>query len=426
MKRAYKTKLKLNNKERGYMAQCAGASRAVYNWAWQYCRDQYRATGKSDSPKNKVKKYLNGVKDSEMPWIRDLHSDVLVSAMFDLQDAYDRFFAGQNRPPTKKKKHKARDSFRLYNKIKSDSLRLEENGRIIRTPLSRSKTALHKKLRISGRFRLCERITLPPEAVIKSATFARDGNDWYVSILVEENDPKPQTPHTAVVGVDVGIKSLAVVATMRGKVKHFPVADTAVEDERINRLKRKLSRQVKFSNGWRQTKATIRKLEQKRRNKRQAARHAVSSYIVKHVRPARIVIEDLNVKGMMAKAKPKQDETTGEYLPNGRAAKRGLSRALAGAGLGELKRQITYKADWAGIILIEADRYFPSSKTCSRCGHVVAKLRLAQRTFHCPECGLVMDRDENAAANLCRYVDAPATPRKKPRKIRKAKVVKTT
>lgn len=325
------------------------------------------------------------------------------------------------RPDTKK--HKSRDSFRIHNGAQNN-LRLENDGRIIRTPPPRGKDALHKKLRITGRFRLCERINLPPEAVIKSATFARDGDDWYVSILVEENDPVPQAPHTAVVGVDVGIKSLAVVATQRGKVKHFPIADTAVVDQRIKRLQRKLARQVRFSNGWRQTKVSIRKLEQKRRNMRQAARHEASAYIVKKVRPARVVVEDLNVKGMMAKANPKQDEETGEYLPNGRAAKRGLSRSLSGASLGELKRQITYKAGWAGVELIEADRFSPSSKTCSGCGHVVAKLPLAQRTFSCPECGFVMDRDENAAVNLSRYENATATPRKAPRKIRKSKIGK--
>lgn len=419
MKKAYKTKLKLNNKERGYMAQCAGSSRAVYNWAWRYCREQYTATGKSDSPKNAVKKYLNSVKDEEMPWLRELPYTVLESAMLDLQDAYDRFFSGQNRPPSRKKKHKSRDSFRLVNV--SGNLRLENDGRIIRTPLSGSKDALHKKLRISGRFRLCEAIQLPPEAVIKSATFSRSGNDWYVSILVDQNEPEPQNVHTAVVGVDAGVRSLAVSFTSGGKATHLPTADTAKLDRRIALLNQKLSRQTRFSNGWRKTKAQLRAAYHKRTNKRQTARHEASAYIIKKIRPGRVVIEDLNVKGMMTAPKPKQDEATGEYLPNGRAAKRGLSRSLAGAGLGELKRQIMYKAEWAGVTVIQADRFYPSSKTCSGCGEVVKKLSLAQRVFECPACGLVMDRDENAAANLSRYKDAPATPKKKPRKIKKGK-----
>jgi putative transposase len=108
-----------------------------------------------------------------------------------------------------------------------------------------------------------------------------------------------------------------------------------------------------------------------------------------------IVVEDLNVAGMTAAGAGSR-----------RRAKAGLNRAVLDAGFGELRRQLDYKCRWYGSQLVIADRWYPSSKTCSRCKTVKTKLPLHQRMFHCQRCGLVIDRDRNAAANLANLVEA--------------------
>ncbi len=121
-----------------------------------------------------------------------------------------------------------------------------------------------------------------------------------------------------------------------------------------------------------------------------------------------IGIEHLNVRGMMAAPKPRQNDAGG-FDPNGRAAKSGLARSVGDASFGELLRQLTYKTSWAGGHTVQADMFFPSSKTCSGCGAVKTKLPLSARVYHCDECGRSTDRDLNAAINLARLAAAEHT-----------------
>ncbi|WP_306316098.1 zinc ribbon domain-containing protein [Mycobacterium ostraviense] len=114
---------------------------------------------------------------------------------------------------------------------------------------------------------------------------------------------------------------------------------------------------------------------------------------------------------MMRRPKPKPDpDNRGAFLPNGAAAKTGLNRGLADAGLGEMFRQLDYKTRCYGSHLVKADRWLPSSKMCSGCGVVKTKLHLAERGYHCQHCGLVIDRDRNAAINLARHAPKATAP----------------
>ncbi|MEU5844877.1 IS607 family element RNA-guided endonuclease TnpB [Saccharopolyspora shandongensis] len=225
-------------------------------------------------------------------------------------------------------------------------------------------------------------------ARIRSTTVAYRSGRWFCSFSVEiqRQDPKPAQPGTAV-GVDLGIKSLAVLST--GEVianpKHLEVAL-----RELRRLQRQAARRIgpdkrarrKPSRRWRTTQARISKLHAKVANARQDGLHKLSTRLVRTY--GAVVIEDLNVSGMLAN--------------------RNLARHVAGVGMAELRRQIEYKAAWAGVHMHVADRWYPSSKTCSACGVVKAKLRLAERPFTCEACDLVLDRDFNAACNLAALV----------------------
>jgi putative transposase len=231
-------------------------------------------------------------------------------------------------------------------------------------------------------------------ARIRSATISSRAGRWFVSFSVEiaRNDPAPARPEEAV-GVDLGVKSLAVLSS--GEVianpKHLEIAQ-----RELRRLQRQAARrcgpdkrsQREPSNRWHKTKARIAKLHARVASARRDGLHKLTTHLVRTF--GTIVVEDLNVSGMMAN--------------------RRLARRIAGAGMAELRCQIEYKAAWAGVRVLVANRWFASSKTCSGCGVVKAKLRLSERTYHCDQCGLVLDRDLNAARNLAGLVEATSSP----------------
>jgi putative transposase len=211
------------------------------------------------------------------------------------------------------------------------------------------------------------------------------GGRWFCSfsVEVERHDPAPARPDS-VVGVDLGITSLAVLST--GEVIANP-RHLEVNPTRVRRLQRQASRrhgpdkrtrQVP-SQRWRTTQARIAKLHTAVANARRDGLHQLTTRLVRE--HGTIVLENLNVAGMLK------------------------NRRIAGAGWGELRRQIEYKTGWAGRTLHLADRWYPSSKTCSACGAVKTTPRLAERTHHCDQCGLTLDRDLNAARNLTQLVD---------------------
>jgi putative transposase len=221
-------------------------------------------------------------------------------------------------------------------------------------------------------------------ARIRSATVSYRAGRWFCSFSVEitRHDPAPTRPDTTV-GVDLGITSLAVLST--GEVianpKHLEVAR-----RELRRLQRRAARRVgpdrrtgrASSARWRRTQARIGRLHTRVANARRDGLHKLSTRLVRT--HGTVVLEDLNVAGM--------------------TKNRRLARHVAGVGMAELRRQVECKARWSGVRVHVADRWYPSSKTCSACGVVKAKLRLSERVYRCESCGLVLDRDLNAARNL--------------------------
>lgn len=243
-------------------------------------------------------------------------------------------------------------------------------------------------------------------ARITRATLAFERGRWFVSFGVRQQVAAAPARHrvTAPVGVDVGVRDLLVVADGDGVELERVRAPRhlAQAQHRLRALQRKAARQVgpydpetqrsrEPSARWRATQALVSRAHAKVANLREDALHQATTRLAKTY--AHIVIEDLHVRGMTAA---------------GGARKRGLNRAIADASFGELARMLDYKTCWNGGTLTRADRWFPSSKTCSTCGTAKATLSLAERTFECTTCGTRIDRDLNAAINLARIPRAPA------------------
>jgi putative transposase len=221
-------------------------------------------------------------------------------------------------------------------------------------------------------------------ARILSATLRREGGRWHVAftVEVERAERQPARPGS-VVGVDVGIKHLAVLSTgeLVPNPRHLRNAQ-----QRLRALGRALARKVgpegrtgrRASNRWQQAQTRLGRAHARVANLRRDGLHKLTAQLAgEH---GTVVVEDLNVSGMLRN--------------------RRLARHIADAGFTELRRQLTYKTQWNGGTLITADRWYPSSKTCSGCGTVKAKLALSEREYKCEACGLILDRDLNAARNL--------------------------
>jgi putative transposase len=221
-------------------------------------------------------------------------------------------------------------------------------------------------------------------ARILSATVRRDGGRWHVAFTVEV-DRTVRTPARpgSVVGVDVGVTQLAVLSTgeLIPNPRHLNGAL-----RRLRRLGRRLARRCgpdrrsgrRASKRWQHARTHVAQVHARVANLRRDGLHQLTTRLAgEH---ATIVVEDLHVAGMLQN--------------------RRLARHIADAGFGELRRQLAYKTLWNGGRLVVADRWYPSSKTCSGCGTAKAKLALSERTYTCEVCGLVLDRDLNAARNL--------------------------
>lgn len=229
-------------------------------------------------------------------------------------------------------------------------------------------------------------------ARIRSATVSYRSGRWFCSFSVEitRADPATGRPGKSV-GVDLGVKSLAVLSTGRvvPNTRHLDLAQRS-----LRRLQRQAARRIspdrrsrqEPSNRWRKTHAKITQLHARVAHARRDGLHKLTTGLVREF--GTIVLEDLNVSGMLRN--------------------RRLARHIADVGMRELRRQVCYKSAWGGTQLVIADRWYPSSKTCSDCGAVKAKLPLRVRVYHCDECGFVLDRDVNAARNLVALVSEAA------------------
>jgi putative transposase len=366
--RGYRTELDPTCKQVGILLQHAGAARWAYNWGLRKKIESYKATGKSPSAidlhreLNLLKKLP--VEEGGVPWMYESSKWAPQEKLRDLDKAYKNFFqrckSGAKRKgfPRFKSRKNGIGSFRLTGSV--------------------SASDTHVQLPVIGEVKLKEHGYLPTSGVkVLSATVSETAGRWYVSLQVKKEHLPHTYPFEHVVGVDVGISHLAV--TSDGEVFENPRALITLQSTLRTRQK-SVSRKRKGSRNRRKAVHRLAVLHARIANVRKDAIHKMTNSIAKSA--SVVVIESLNVAGM---------------LKNHR-----LARSLSDASLGEIHRQLSYKVKWAGGEVLEADRFYPSSKRCSKCGHVKSELSLSERTYHCenPECGQVIDRDLNAALNL--------------------------
>lgn len=327
--------------------------------------------------------------DGVSPWWRTVSTYAFQSAWMDLDQAWKNWtdsLAGRRagRPmkkPRFKKKNRCRDSFRLFGSIHLVTYRRLQVPRLGRIRLHGSGKRLQQALNRG--------------AAIKSVTISRGGHRWYATVLVDE---PVETPARATrrqrkagrVGVDFGIYHLAVLSdgTRVNNPRHLRHAH-----KRLVNANRKLCRAKRGSANWQKAAAKLGRIHHEVAERRRAHLHQVTKQLASGW--STVAVEDLDVLGLTRSAR-------GTVEKPGRSvrAKSGLNRSILDAAPREFRRQLEYKTAWYGSQLALCDQRFPSSKTCSACGEVKAKLPLADRMFNCEHCGLVLDRDVNAARNI--------------------------
>jgi putative transposase len=363
MHRAQVFLLRPNKVQAEYFSRSAGVTRMSYNWAlaeWKRQALEWWESGKQTMFPTafSLQKQFNAIKKETWPWITEISKLVPEAAIFAVGQAYDAYKAGQTRYPRFKCRGKSRESFLAAASYRECSI----EGIKIKFP----------KIGWIPVGRECRW----PNARIMKAVISKRAGKWYASVSFEISDGAVAERPNLCAGVDLGIKTPLTVACGGASIALGVglLERLNVERRKLRRANKTLNRRVKGSNRNRLAKARVARIQKRISDIRSDFQHKATTTISSMAH--RIGVETLHVKGL---------------LRNGR-----LARHISDVGFFELKRQLAYKAD----ILVEADRFYPSSKTCSCCGSVKEKLSLSDRVFVCEACGFICDRDENAARNL--------------------------
>ncbi len=354
-----------------------GARRFAFNWGLTLVKSRLDAKARGADvlvpyTLPALRQEWNRTKATVAPWWRENSKEAYAAGFDGLARALKNYFesrAGKRAGrrvgfPAYCKKARRRQSVRFT----TGAIRINDRTHVVLPRLGRMRT--HEPTAV-----LAERIKAGTARIL-SATLSSDGDRWYVGFTceVELVERQPTRP-TSIVGVDAGIRHLAVLSTGETVANPRPLHKA---HRLIARLNRALTRRRRGSRRWYDMARRLGRAHARVAHIRADAMHKLTTRLART--HGTIVVEHLNVSGM---------------LQNRRVA-----RALADAGLGELRRQLGYKCLWYGSQLIQASTFFPSSKTCSRCGAAKATLPLSAQVFCCDHCGAAMDRDLNAATNL--------------------------
>jgi putative transposase len=338
-------------KQRIALARACGVARFTWNWALAEWDKQYK-TGKKPSA-FALKAHWNKMKKKKFPWVYESPKDANQQPFTNLGTAFKRFFTKKAKHPVFKKKGE-RDRFYVSN----DRLRVE--GKRIVLP-------------VIGAVRMTEPLRF--EGKIIAATISRQADQWFVSIRVDIGDAKRQRTGNGEIGIDLGLKHALVCSDGQLFDAPKPLKENL---KRLQRRSRQHSRKQKGSNNRKKSQRRLARLHARIQRIRYDWQHKVTTKLARENQT--VCLEDLNVKGMMAN--------------------RRRSRATQDIGLAEIRRQFEYKTFLYDGRTVVIDRWFPSSKKCSRCGAVKDFIALSERVFRCDRCGFEIDRDLNAARNI--------------------------
>lgn len=371
--KTFKTKLKLNNKQRTRLFKNASVSRFVYNLTLEMQETNYKDGGKflSDC---EIRKAITIRKKDDLMWLYEYDCDIVKQAVKDACRAYKKFFNKKAKKPKFKSAKLTKPSFYV------DGWKLKiENGYV--------------KIPLCTKIKLYEKDYIPEGLNYQNPRIIFDGIDWWLSVgLPIEIEQYELTDE--IIGIDLGLKELATCSN--GMVFHN-VAKSK-EYRKINKSLKQKQRQIsrkydmnKQGNKFLKT-SNIKKLERRIQKKRIRLQNIKKDYFHKYstalvrTKPKAIVLEDLNVAGMRKN----------KYL----------SHSLQETSISTFKQMLISKAESHGIEVVLADRFYPSSQICSHCGSR-RSIKLSERTYKCPVCGLEIDRDLNASINLKHYREFP-------------------
>ncbi|NEQ75362.1 MAG: transposase [Okeania sp. SIO2C9] len=384
-----KTKLKVNNYQKTMLAKHAGVARHAYNWGLATCIAEYESTKKRPSAITLHKRLVAEVK-SINPWYYEVSKCAPQQALRDLEKAFKNFLTIPKRGFPNFKKKGRKDSFYLEGSIKV------LKGNYIKLP----------------RIGIVKTYEILPSVPIKNVTISKRADNWYISFKYDYQ-PTTTAKKRDIIGVDVGVNTLATCSdgTKFANIKAYRQAK-----KRLARYQHRVSKKEPGSKNRLKAIKRLAKAHKKADRPRDdesrkgtrtkqwlisEPTHFINSQHGRALNHSTIVIEDLNVSGMLKKrCDPATTTVARERAPRDHK----LASAIADCGFSEFKRQLIYKCEWYGSQLVIADRFYPSSQICSHCGHQ-QKMPLHERTYNCANCGFETDRDFNAAVNLENYVN---------------------
>ena len=345
--------------------QSVGTARFIYNWTLARQEENYKNGGKFIRD-GVLRKEITQLKKGELNWLNEVSNNVSKQAVKDACNAYKKFFKGLANKPKFKTKKRSKKSF--YND--NEKLKVKE-GKLI-------------NIEKIGWIKTNEQ--LPIGVKYSNPRISYDNKYWYLSVGVEQEEVKEELTNVSL-GIDLGLKDLAICSdgTVYKNINKTYVVRKI--EKRLKRLQKQVS--IKYEKNKKRKEYVktkniiklekqIQQVHRRLANIRKNYLHQTTTSIVK-AKPYRVVIEDLNVKGMMKN--------------------KHLSDAIRKQGFYEIRRQLEYKCNFRGIELIVADRFYPSSKSCSQCGKIKKDLKLKDRVYKC-SCGLNIDRDLNASINI--------------------------
>lgn len=364
MEKSFKVQIFPNKEQQKLMFKSFGCARFAYNWALNLQQENYKSGGKFIQDGYLRKQFTQLKKQEEFSWLKEINNNVTKQAIKDLCKSYKSFFKGITKYPKFKSKKKSKLSY--YN----DVFKIKFDGYKVR-------------LETIGWVKMAENI-IPTDCKYLNPRISYDGIRFWLSIGCVVENVVNKLPKTEPIGIDVGIKTLMVCSNGM----NFYKVNTRKQVKKLKRLQKRASRyydkmmktkSFNKSKNLLKLETLILKQHQKIANIRKNNIHQATTKLIK-LNPKSIVVEDLNVKGMMKN--------------------KHLSAKIADCSFYEIYRQLEYKCKWNDIEFIVADRWYASSKICSNCGNKKPKLSLSERVYKCECCENEIDRDYNASLNL--------------------------
>ena len=374
MIKGFKVRLIPTKKQEELMFKSINYSRFTWNWALNICNERYKNGEEYDM--DVVRKEFTKLKKQEdYKWLNEVSTTTMVESMRNLDKTFKRFFKTKKDYPKFKSKKKSKKTF--Y--VRYSTLYFE-NG--------------HCHIEKIGEVKYKTNFKIPTG--IKKCKFMKpycsyDGKYWYLSFNLEFNENQIELNKDLKIGIDLGVKVLTTCSNGMVFKNINKTKEVKNIKKKLKRLQKKVSRKYEMNkqgdeyvktNNIIKLEKQIKFIHRKLTNIRDNHMYQSINTILKE-RPSRIVMEDLNVKGIMRN----------KYL----------AESVAEQKFYKFISTMKYKCGWNGIEFVQADRFYPSSKTCSHCGHIKKDLKLNDRIYICSECGLAIDRDLNASINLMNY-----------------------